>query len=69
MSDAHTIDLNYYEWNWPGSLSKQDLRDTHKDLASLFRLPAGIADVTPKEAMWAKIHRDYTPSNHPSCYR
>ena len=66
MSDTHTIDLNYYEQNWPGSLSKQDLWDMHEDLASLFQLPAGIADITPKEAMWAKIHQDYTLSNHPS---
>ena len=49
MSGAHTIDLNYYEQNWPESLSKQNLQDIHENLASLFWLPAGIADVTPKE--------------------
>ena len=38
----------------------------HEDLALLFWLPNGTANVTPKDAMWKKIHQDYTPSNHPS---
>jgi hypothetical protein len=64
ISPADTFIIRTCERNWPGSLTKVELKRNQEDIART--LTYEDRELTPKEHMWAKIHTDYTLFTHPS---
>jgi len=62
-ADPHTsFTLRTFNRTWPGTPSKAEIRD----LVEKTDTQNSLEDTSPKDAMWAHLLVDYTPSDHPS---
>jgi hypothetical protein len=75
-NDNASVDFIAYQWRWPGTPTRTELRDQATqwsnrqveiaDTPNNGHPPILDNNASPKQVMWERVLTDYTPSNHPS---
>jgi hypothetical protein len=66
QTELHTFHLRSIGPTWPGKPKKEELRSLDPELKAVASQPLPLSLLTPKQAMWQKIHQNYHPNPHPS---
>jgi hypothetical protein len=67
LSDTNSLILRHFDRAWPGTPSDMDYQSITDRMDALANTPPHpLEDMTPKQAMWARIRVDYAPSPNPS---
>ena len=67
LSDTNSLTLRHFDRAWPGTPSDMDYQSITDRMDALANTPPHpLEDMTPKQAMWARIRADYAPSPNPS---
>jgi len=66
QNELHTFYLHSLGPTWLGKPKKDELRSLDPELKAVTSQPLPLSLLTPKQAIWQKIHLDYHPNPHPS---